>query len=101
MTEAGGAERGLQMLNNAVIRGYLRRGLIDVQFNETDGATVERRLLVDELRAVFVVPWKIVENETNWKPSKEQFKEAAAALYSLRGYKARQMRAARFSSSDV
>ena len=89
------------MLNNAVIRGYLRRGLIDVQFNETAGATIERRLLIDAGRVVFVVPWRIVEDETNWKPSKEQFKEAAAALYSLRANKARQMRAARFSSSDV
>lgn len=80
------------MLNQAIIKGYLRRGLIDVRFIESDEATVERRLLIDELRAVFVVSWQIVENEANWKPSKEQFKEAAAALYSLRSNKARQLR---------
>jgi hypothetical protein len=88
-------------INNAVIKGYLRRGLIDVRFNEAEGATIERRLLLDAGRVVFVVPWRIVEDVTQWEPSKEQCKEAAAALYSIRANKARQMRARRVSSSDV
>ena len=92
------------MFCNAVIKGYLRRGLVAVSFDESENACLERRLLLDELRAVFVIPWQYVENRKRDRDSKVKaaFMEAVRALYSMRANKARTIRAARrVSSSDV
>ena len=85
------------MLCTAVIYGYLRRGLFDLRFDESADACIERRLLLDELRAVFILPWRYVENRTEANDSKVKaaFMEAMRALYSMRANKARTMRAAR------
>lgn len=81
-------------INNAIVRGYMRRGLLQVAFSETADA-VERRINFETLRAVFVVPWKIVENKELWRPSKEDFMEAAYILNHIRKDKAAQIREAR------
>ena len=92
----------LKMLCNAVSFGYWRRGLIDIRFTEEEGAAIERRLLVVDLRAIIIYPWRIVEDKTQWEKGKAEFRETAAALYRLRGRKARQLRQARrVSSSDA
>lgn len=94
----------LKMFCNAVIKGYLRRGLVAVSFDESENACLERRLLLDELRAVFVIPWQYVENRKRERDNKVKaaFMEAVRALYSMRANKARTIRAARrVSSSDV
>ena len=86
-----------KMLCNAVIYGYLRRGLVAVSFDESENACLERRLLLDELRAVFIIPWQYVENRKRERDSKVKaaFMEAVRALYSMRANKARTIRAAR------
>lgn len=91
------------MFRSSLIYGYLRRGLVSLRFDESENACIERRLLVDELRAVFILPWRYVENRTAASDGKVKaaFDEAVRAVYSMRANKARQMRAARFSSSDV
>ena len=81
-------------IKGAIIRGYMRRGLLQIAFSET-AEDVERRINFETLRAVFVVPWKIVENEEKWRPSKEDFKEAAYILNHIRKDKAAQIRKAR------
>ena len=95
----------LKMFCNAVRKGYLRRGLVAVAFNEAENACIERRLLLLELRAVFIIPWRYVENRTAENDSKVKaaFREAVQALYSMRANKARQIWAARrvSSSSDA
>ena len=87
----------LKMFCNAVRKGYLRRGLVAVAFNEAENACIERRLLLLELRAVFIIPWRYVENRTAENDSKVKaaFSEAVQALYSMRANKARQIWAAR------
>ena len=92
------------MFCNAVRKGYLRRGLVELRFDEAENACIERRLLVVELRAVFIIPWRYVENRTaeNDTKVKAEFTEAARGLYSIRANKARQIWAARrVSSSDA
>ena len=92
------------MFCNAVRKGYLRRGLVELRFDEAENACIERRLLVVELRAVFIIPWRYVENRTaeNDNKVKAEFTDAARALYSIRANKARQIWAARrVSSSDA
>lgn len=78
-------------IKGSIIRGYMRRGLLQIAFSET-ADEIERRLLLDEMRALFVVPWKIVEDNDQWQPSKDAFKEAATALYHIRADRAAAIR---------
>lgn len=85
------------MFRSSLIYGYLRRGLVSLRFDESENACIERRLLLDELRAVFIIPWQYVENRKRERDSKVKaaFMEAVRAVYSMRANKARTIRAAR------
>lgn len=78
-------------INGSITRGYMRRGLLTVAISET-AEDIERRINYDDLRILFVVPWKIVENKELWKPSKEDFMEAAKILNHIRKDKAARIR---------
>lgn len=81
-------------IKGAIIRGYMRRGLLQIAFSETADYP-ERRVSYDKMRVLFVVPWEIVENEEKWRPSKQDFKDAAYILNLIRKGKADQIREAR------
>ena len=82
-------------INNAVSFGYLRRGLLDIKFTDDENACIERRILLDDLRAVLIIPWRMVEDVTQWEKGKEEYRAAAAALYHFRQQKAKELLAAR------
>jgi len=86
-------------INNAVSLGYLRRGLLAIKFTEEENAVMERRIFVDDLRAVLIVPWRMVEDKTQWGKGKAEYQAAAAALNHFRNRKAAELRAARRGES--
>ena len=80
-----------RQIKGATIRGYMRRGLLGINFSETAEDT-ERRISYDKLTVLFIVPWRIVDNEELWQPSKEDFMEAAAILNHIRTEQAARIR---------
>jgi len=81
-------------IKGAIVRGYMRRGLLQIGFSET-AEYAERRVSYEKMSVLFVVPWKHVENEELWRPSKKDFMEAACVLNHIRKNKADQIREAR------
>lgn len=81
-------------IKGAIVRGYMRRGLLQIAFSET-ADYAERRVSYEKMNVLFVVPWKHVENEELWRPSKKEFMEAASILKLIRKNKADQIRKAR------
>lgn len=90
------------MIKDAVVRGYLRRGLIQVLFNTEEGAAIERRLYFVDMRAAFVVPLELLDKLEDWEPSKEDFQETVQWVHRVRAEKAARLRKARrLSFSDA
>ena len=78
-------------MNGAIMRGYLRRGLVAVSFTETSLEDAEFRLYYGEngdIRCSFVVPWRVVENINLWQPTIGQYQYACEWLYRARASKA-------------
>lgn len=72
----------------AIVRGYMRRGLISVYVSD-QVEQEQRRINFEQFSALYIVPWAIIEDKRTWAKSKKKFLNVVEGLYDARKEEAR------------